>query len=228
MPENDLIILIVLAVVAAFLLFRLRNVLGERTGFEDPNKYARQEDGGAESGDRGVVVPMPKRGAMEDDADIFAFTELDSELGQGLKAIKNAEPNFDARDFVEGAKVAYEMLLSAYESGDRDTLRQFLSDDVFSAFSDAIAKREEDRLSVDMRFIGFKSAEPIEASLDPSSSEAEVSVRFVAEVISATRSERGDVVEGDPSVVQKITDVWTFRRRLGTADLNWTLAATGE
>lgn len=227
MPENDLLILIILAAVAAFLLFRLRNVLGERTGYENPEEYGRppERDGG---GDGGVVVPMPQRGAMQDDADIFAYTELDSELGQGLKAIKAADPSFDAREFVEGSKVAYEMLLSAFESGDRDTLKSFLSPEVFTAFSEAIDKRESDRLSVDMRFIGFKSAEPIEASFNPETKFGEVSVRFVAEIVSTTRNEQGDVVEGDPATVQKTTEVWTFRRRLGASDPNWTLVATGD
>ena len=225
MADNDLLILFILAVVAGFLLLRLRNVLGERTGFEDPDRYRRQSEP-AEEDQGGVVVPMPQRGEQRDDSDIFAYTEPDTELGKALKAIKNVEPGFDVRAFVEGSKGAYEMLLTAFEASDKETLRPFLSDEVFTAFSEAIDHRRSEGLNVDMRFVGIRTAEPMEASFDAATRRAEISVRFVAEVVTATRDAQGEIVAGDPSAVQRTADVWTFARTVGTSDPNWVLTGT--
>lgn len=226
MSENDLVILVVLAAAAGFLLLKLRNVLGERTGFEKTDRPA-PTDQSAGAGPDGVVTPFPGRERARDDSDIFAYTEPDSPLGENLKKIKGYEPNFNTHEFMEGAKGAYEMLLTAFEAGDKASLKPYLSSEVFTAFSDAIDDRESRGLSVDMRFVGFRSAEPVEAIVDDGSREAEVSVRFVAEIVTATRNAQGEIVEGDPAAVRKITDVWTFSRTLGRSDPNWMLAATG-
>ena len=142
-----------------------------------------------------------KRRPADPDEDIFAFAEVDSELGQSLKAIKSAEPSMDVRQFMDGAKGAYEMLLTAFESGDKETLKPFLASDVYEAFAAAIDDRKAKNLSSDMRFVGIKTAEPVSASFDQSSRQAEITVRFVAEVIMAVRDATGEVVDGDPSTV---------------------------
>lgn len=230
MQENDLVILLVLAAVAGFLLFRLRNVLGERSGFEDPSKYTRaqgvaeSESGGDEANN---VVPMPRREEQPDDSDIFAFTEVDSELGKSLKTMKEAEPGLDIRTFMDGAKAAYEMLLVAFENGDKDMLRQFLADDVYDAFCASIDQRRAQNLHVDMRFVGIRTAEPIEAEFDPETGKAEITVKYVAEIVMAIRNAQSEVVEGDPSAVRRTNDIWTYGRTLGGGDPNWTLVATG-
>ncbi len=226
MSENDLVILVVLAAAAGFLLLKLRNVLGERTGFEKTERPSPSETASGNSQDS-VVTQFPPRDRVRDDSDIFAYAEPDSPLGESLKKIKGYEPDFNAHEFMEGAKGAYEMLLSAFEAGDKTALRPYLSSEVFTAFSEAIDDRNSRGLSVDMRFIGFRSAEPVEAVVDDGSREAEISVRFVAEIVTATRNAQGEIVEGDPAAVRKITDVWTFGRTLGRSDPNWMLAATG-
>lgn len=226
MSENDLVILVVLAAAAGFLLLKLRNVLGERTGFEKPDQPTPPDNGAGAAQDQ-VVTPFPNRDRARDDSDIFAYAEPDTPLGEGLKKIKAHEPSFNTHEFMDGAKSAYEMLLTAFEAGDKASLRPYLSAEVFTAFSDAIDDRSSRGLSVDMRFVGFRSAEPVEAIVDEKTQEAEVSVRFVAEIVTATRNAQGEIVEGDPAAVRKITDVWTFSRTLGRSDPNWILAATG-
>lgn len=227
MSDNNVIILIILAAAAGFLLLRLRSILGTRQGFEDPEKYARPAPSEPTAGSDGDnVVPLPQRRADNDD-DIFAVTEPDSALGKTLKAMKTADETFDVREFIEGSKGAYEMLLTAFETGDRDTLKPFLSDEVFGAFSEAIDAREGRGLTVDMRFIGFRSAEPTDAQFDDESKRGEMTMRFVSEVVTSTRNAEGDIVEGDPQAVQKVTDVWTFERTMGSGDPNWILIATG-
>ncbi|MEL6978226.1 MAG: Tim44/TimA family putative adaptor protein [Pseudomonadota bacterium] len=230
MGDNDLIILIGLAAVAGFLLLRLRNVLGERGGFEDHERIRRAKEAGAQSsaeGSNGVVTPMPQRPQSDQDDDIFAYAEPNSELGQALRSIKETDPSFEVGGFMDGAKGAYELILTAFENGDKKGLKPYLEKEVYDAFADAIDQREAQGLSVEMRFVGFRSAEPIEASLDQGSRKAEVSVRFNAEVVTATRNESGEVVEGDPSAVRRITDVWTFGKIVPSRDPVWLLVATG-
>ena len=230
MLNDDLLILLILAAVAGFLLFRLRNVLGERTGFENPEEYARplresESETGANSANN--VVPMPKSTAAEDDSDIFSFTEIDTELGQTLKRMKAAEPGFDVRVFMDGARAAYEMLLMAYETGDKDTLREYLADHVFALFAESIDARRAKNLNVDVRFVGIRAAEPVDATFDDGSGEAKITVKYSAEIIMSARNDKGEVVEGDPSAVRRINDVWTYSRTLGVGDPNWTLIDTG-
>lgn len=229
MSDNDLIIIVGLAALAGFLLLRLRNVLGERGGFEDHERIRRAKEAASQAANENggaVVTPLPTRQAAEHDDDIFAFAEPNSELGQALRAIKEADPEFQVRHFMEGAKAAYEMILTAFENGDAEALKPYLDDDVFTAFSEAMAQRKAQGLSVDMRFIGFRSAEPTEARIDPAKNRAEVTVRFVAEVVTATRNAQGEVVEGDLAAVRRINDVWTFARPLSSDDPNWILIAT--
>lgn len=230
MGDNDLIILIGLAAVAGFLLLKLRGVLGERDGYEDSERLrqAKQAEvkAAAQQNDS-VVTPMPARPNQDNDDDIFAYAEPNSELGQELRKIKEVDPSFRVSDFMSGAKIAYEQILTDFEAGEKDKIRPFLDPTVFTAFSEAIDQRSAAGLTVDMRFIGYRSAEPTDATLDDVTKRAEITVRYVAEVVTATRNAQGDVVEGDPSAVQKISDKWTFAREMSSADPNWTLIATG-
>ena len=230
MDDNDLLITVILAAIACFLLFRLRNILGERTGFEDPDKYVRSRD--VANGADNVVTPFPgaamRRSPDDPDDDILAVADADSDLAKALVAIKRREPNFVVSEFVQGARGAYEMLLTAYEAGDTATLKPFLAPDVFTAFSEAIAQRKSRGLEVDMRFVGIDRAEIVEAKVQDDSGLAEISVRYVADVISATKNADGEVIEGDETSVRRIGDVWTYSRMLGNPDPNWTLTETGE
>ncbi|MCI4663352.1 MAG: Tim44/TimA family putative adaptor protein [Neomegalonema sp.] len=232
MSDNDLLITIILAAVAGFLLFRLRNVLGERTGFEDPDKYTRQNEPASSSSADDNVTPFPgSRSAANDpapDAEVLAVAEEGSPLANALMVIKRRDSSFSVTEFMTGARGAYEMLLTAFEAGDTETLKPFLAPDVFTAFSDAIAQRKSSGLSVEMKFVGLESAELIEATVDDATGVAEISVRYAADVISATRNSSGEIVEGDENAVRRIGDVWTYSRMLGNPDPNWTLTATGE
>lgn len=231
MLNDDLLILLILAAVAGFLLFRLRNVLGERSGFENPDKVIRPgsndpENEGAARSDNNVVT-LPTAQANEDNSDIFTYTEVDSELGQTLKAMKDADADFNVRTFMDGARAAYEMLLMAYETGDKATLRDFLDEEVYGLFEASIDERQAKNLNVDVRFVGIRTAEPIAAAFDVETQKAEITVKYAAEIIMSARNAQGEVVEGDPSAVRRINDVWTFSRTLDRGDPNWTLIATG-
>ncbi|MCI4662640.1 MAG: Tim44/TimA family putative adaptor protein [Neomegalonema sp.] len=229
MSDNDLLIIVILAAVAAFLLFRLRSVLGERSGFERSEDSAlagmKRERNPEAASPNGNVVPL-KPDLQVEHEDIKAFTPLDTPLGASLISVKNGLRDFDMREFMSGASGAYEMLLMAFETGDLKTLRSYLSDEVYTAFAGAIEERDAQKLRIDIRFIGINSAVPVSARIDESERTAEISVKFVAEVVRAVRNEADEVVDGDPTAVTKVVDTWTFSKPLNARDPNWYLVGT--
>jgi predicted lipid-binding transport protein (Tim44 family) len=138
--------------------------------------------------------------------------------------IKLADRSFETERFLAGARSAYELIVSAYAKGDRAGLKPLLGGEVFSAFDQAIAAREQAKETIAFTFIGFKDTKLVEAALK--SRIAEVTVAFGAQFISATSNEAGAVVEGDAKSVREVTDVWTFSRDTRARDPNWSLVAT--
>jgi predicted lipid-binding transport protein (Tim44 family) len=218
--NGSLIQLLVLAGIAIFLVLKLRSVLGTRDGFEKPP--IPLED----------VRPRVRRdfeviegGA---DRDITDHAEDGTDAAKALMAMKAAEPSFAVTPFLEGARGAYEMILMAFERGELDSIRPFLSDDVESSFAEAIAAREKDGLTVEASFVGMKELALQDATYDKASKMAEISVRFVGEQTYVVRNKAGEIVEGNPREVKRQRDIWTFARSMGADDPNWQLVATGD
>jgi len=224
--STQMIELIILFAIAAFVLFRLKSVIGTRSGYEAPPDYLSR-DRAAQAG-----RPDPAADAEEEDEQEAGEAGLGRPIPKSAKAalaaMREAEPEFSLGVFLDGARGAYEMILMAYESGDRDTLRGLLEPDVYAAFESVIAERETAGLKVDSRFIGVRDLRLESAALDPATGEGELTLRFVSELITAVHDAEGRVVEGDPNEVRRQTDVWTFSRRMGVRDPNWLLSATGE
>jgi predicted lipid-binding transport protein (Tim44 family) len=218
--NSSLIQLLVLAGVAIFLILKLRSVLGTREGFEKPPVPLD------------AVRPNSKRGfeVIEGgpDRDITDHVAEGSANAKALSAMKAAEKDFSVSTFLQGARGAYEMILMAFEKGEMDRIKPFLSPEVYETFSEAVAQREGEGLSVEANFVGLREMVLTEASFDPASREADVSVKFLGELTSVVRNKVGDVVEGSPTAIKKQRDVWTFSRRMGADDPNWLLTATGE
>jgi len=221
--SSDMIELLVLIALAAVVLYRLKSVIGTRTGHEGPPARMRRGPGAPERGPGPVAVPDPI--ADEDD-------ERPSSVPVGsreaIEAIRRIEPGFDVSEFLGGARGAYEMILMAYEESDRDTLRSLLAPDVFKAFEQGIAAREAEGLRVEARFIGVREAELVEVGFEPDTRIADVTVRFVGELITAVRDADNRIVEGDPNDVRRQSDTWTFSREMGSVDPNWLLTGTGN
>lgn len=217
--NNPMIHLIILAAIAIFLILRLKNVLGTREGFEPP-----KVDQPAANRARFEVI---EGSADEGDHDIADHADPDGPAGQALAAMKRAEPSFHVGQFLGGAKQAYEMILMAFENGNLDDVRPFLSDEVAQAFQGVIDNRAANGHSVEAQFIGVRETALAGAEFDGTSGLAEISVRFVGELIVATRDADGTVIAGDPKSASKQRDVWTFARKMGQADPNWRLVATG-
>jgi predicted lipid-binding transport protein (Tim44 family) len=220
-----------------FIFLRLRSVLGQRTGRERPpyDPYSARDKmrPAAEK-----VISLPNRAAetqkpAEKPADVPAATPTDrwngvaaagSPVAAGLDAIVAADPKFDAKHFVVGARSAYEMIVTAFAEGDRRALKDLLSRDVYDGFDGAIADREKKGNKLETRFVSIDSADITGA--ETRGRTAQVTVRFVSQLVSVTRDAQGVVVDGNPDKVTDVTDVWTFARDTSSRDPNWKLVAT--
>lgn len=223
--SSDMIEILVLILIAGVVLYRLKTVIGTRTGHEGPTDFVRRQQEAASRADAPAgSVAVPDLDEPEEER----FSSVPEDSRAALEAIRRIEPDFDIDGFVDGGRSAYEMILMAYEEGDRGTLQSLLAPDVFQAFQSGIAAREEAGLRVDARFIGVREASVAEVQFDPDASIADVTVRFVGELITAVRDAENRVVEGDPNEVRRQTDVWTFSREMGSVDPNWLLTGTGD
>ena len=219
---TQMIELIILFAIAAFVLFRLKSVIGTRTGYESPPDYLTRERTGQ------AAQPSPEEAAEHEASEAGLSRPVPEGAKSALAAMREAEPEFSLGVVVDGARGAYEMILMAYEAGDRDTLRNLLDDDVYDAFESHIAEREAKGLKVEARFIGVRDLRLENATFEQSTSEGDVTLRFVGELITSVHDAEGRVVEGDPNEVRRQTHVWTFSRRMGARNPNWLLSATGE
>lgn len=230
---------IIFLALAVFIFARLRSVLGQRTGRERPpyDPYSPRDAKAPVSRDK--VVPLPGRtadaparteiemgaeGANGSGERWAGIAEAGSPVANGLDAISQADSDFDARHFLAGARSAYEMIVTAFAEGDRRTLRNLLARDVFDGFAGAIADRESRGETMESRFVSIDKAEIIGADLKGKA--AQVTLRFVSQLISVTRNKNGEPIDGSADRVTDVTDIWTFAREIGSRDPNWKLIAT--
>ncbi|MBN8629270.1 MAG: Tim44 domain-containing protein [Rhodobacterales bacterium] len=218
--NGSLIQLLVLAGIAIFLILKLRSVLGTRDGFEKP-PIPLDDVRPRVRRDFEVIDGGPDR-------DITDHVAEGSDAARALAEMKKAEPSFAVGPFLEGARGAYEMILMAFEKGELDRIRPFLSDEVEASFAEAIAQRERDGLTVEASFLGIKELALQDATFARDSRFGEIAVRFVADQTYVVRNKAGEVVEGSPREVKKTRDTWTFARQMGSDDPNWQLVATGD
>lgn len=225
---------IVFLAVAVFIFLRLRSVLGQRTGRERPpyDPFSRDplRGGASDAKDNVVTLPgraiePPKTGSEPAAADRWkGIAESGSPTAAGLDAIVAADRDFDPKHFIAGARAAYEMVVTAYAEGDRRTLKNLLSRDVYEGFDAAVSQREQRGEKSESRFVSIDVAEITGAELRGKS--AQVTVRFVSQLISVTRDKNDAVIDGNPEKVTEVTDVWTFARDISSRDPNWKLIAT--
>ena len=226
---------IIFLALAVFIFLRLRSVLGQRTGSERPpydraapNVVQRTQDN---------VVPMPGSVIDQPPAPPSAeaappsdrwkgITEGGTPLAQGLDALVAQDSTFDPRHFLSGARSAYEMIVLAFANGDRRALKDLLSSEVYESFEAAIKDREKHEQKTETRFVSIDKAELVIAEARDRS--AQLTVRFVSQMISVTRDKAGTIVDGNPDKVADITDVWTFARDTTSRDPNWKLVGTGS
>jgi predicted lipid-binding transport protein (Tim44 family) len=227
---------IIFLALAVFIFLRLRSVLGQRTGRERPpyDPYSARDAVRSPAADKKVVA-LPQRGpeagprpaetaipAAERWKDV---AESGSPVAAGLDAIAAVDSSFDAQHFITGARAAYEMIVTAFANGDRRQLRSLLSREVYDGFDAAITERERRSETAETRFVSV-DASTITAAELRNRTTAQITVRFVSKLISATRDRSGAVVDGNAEKVTDVTDVWTFSRDVSSRDPNWKVIAT--
>ena len=214
--------IIIFAMVAAFILLRLRGVLGRRTGHERrPSRPVTRRT--VEASSEKVVRLAEREAQAEGPLDDFRDVG-DATLAAGLTRIKRADPNFTREQFLEGARAAFEIVVAAYAAGDDDTLRPILADDVYRRFARAIRDRAAARHNLETVVVSSDEAKIIEAGMNGRT--AMVTIRFVTHQINVTRDSDGKLIDGDPSDAVEVVDIWTFERDPSSRDPNWLLAAT--
>ena len=223
MPFFDVYSLFFL-VVAVAIIWKLRSVLGTRTGSEQPpaDRFAPRPDAAERRTGGDTIVPIKTQttAAATDPA------EPASALDEALRVLVRADRSFDQAHFLGGARSAYEMIVTAFAAADRRALKPLLTREVFDGFSAALDEREKQGQAVETRFVGIDRAEITEASVKGSL--AEITVRFVSQLITVTRDRQGAVIDGDATRVSETVDVWTFVRDVTSSDPNWRLASTAH
>lgn len=233
----DITTLVFLA-LAVFVAWKLRSVLGQKTGHEQPPKdpFIRREtppmrpDQAQSPDKRDNVIRLP--GAANDPAaapvpDAERWKDIaapDSPAGKGIEAIIRLEPDFDPQAFVSGAKSAYETIVTAFARGDRKMLKGLLAKEVYEGFEQAITDREKRGEKAESNFVSIDKADL--TAVDVKGKTAQITVAFVSQLISVTRDAQGNVVDGSADQVSEVNDIWTFSRQLGSRDPNWLLVAT--
>ena len=208
--------IILFAGVAGFLLFRLRSVLGRRTGNE-----RRRLDPFAQR----PVAPPPPGTSPFNVAPANTARPAPAAIGtDGLAALRAADPSFDPDAFLAGARTAFEMIVKAFAAGDTATLQPLLAPDVFAAFSEAIQARQAAKETHETKIVAIKVAVIEQVAVE--NANGLVTVKLVTDQINVTRTADGAVVEGDADKAVEKTDFWTFSRPLRSRNPNWILVAT--
>ena len=215
MGDFQFIDIVLFAMVALFLVLRLRAVLGKRTGTERPRTDPfTQPQPPAPARDPGNVAALPDRAAASADP-----------VAAGLTQIHAVEPRFDEQQFLNGARAAFEAIIGAFAAGDRAALRPLLSDEVYANFASEIEKRERDGENLENAILRIRSADIAEARMDGRT--ASITVKFVSEQTNVLRDKNGGALPGQSTAVTEVIDLWTFARNTRATDPNWQLVATG-
>jgi predicted lipid-binding transport protein (Tim44 family) len=221
---------LVLLGIAIVVFWRLRGVLGSRTGTERPpfDPY-RKADPAPEAANGNVVrlpredQPAPAR-AEPPPPPWTGYAPEGSPLAQAITRLAETDTSFTPKAFLDGACLAYEMILEAFARGDKGALKDLLSRDVLAEFGRTIDQRQSSGQRLDWRFVGIEKTSLLDLKLQ--GKRAEATVRFDAEAISATYGRDGALIDGDAKEIRALSDVWTFERDVSAKDPNWKLTAT--
>ena len=214
--------IILFGMIAAFLVLRLRAVLGRRKDDEavgkNDERFTTEAHENDNENDNIVSLPSSEERKVEQNQKV-----LDPE-DKLLIEVVNHIPSFDKIEFLVGARTAFEMIVEGFAAGDRELLSNLLNEEVYGNFEQSITDREKDSLILENTLIRIVNCQIIEGSVD--GSDVFITVKIISEQINVTRNNEGDTVDGDPEHITTITDVWTFSRNTNDKDPNWELVAT--
>ena len=233
-----ILVSLVVAVIAIWKLYSILGTSGDSRRSQRPATERRRDTAPADSS----VVTLPQRREQTPSADptgelavvdaeqrIRSFGN-DPSITQGLLDIFHLDPAFEPATFIKGAKQAYEMIVTAFAEGNRKILKDLLAREVNDEFAAEMTARDKRGEVIDQSFVGINKADILDAEVRNGT--ATITIRFVSQLISATRDRAGAVTSGDPQKIKEATDVWTFSRDISNArarqNLNWRLVATQE
>ncbi|WP_425229495.1 Tim44/TimA family putative adaptor protein [Sphingomonas sp.] len=211
--------IVVLGMVAGFLALRLYSVLGKRTGHEQ-RPFARAAE------DRALPLTLPRAVEPLPEPRDPGLKPIEPRAEPGIRAIVAGEPGFDVSRFLDGAQAAYRMTLEAFWRGDEAALADLCTPEVREHFAAAIAARNEAGEVLDNRLVRIDRAAIVESQAQ--GREAQITVRFDADIAAVTRNAAGEVIAGTLTDAVETHDLWTFARTLKSGDPNWKLADTDE
>jgi predicted lipid-binding transport protein (Tim44 family) len=234
--------IILIGLVAIFLILRLRSVLGKRTGNErppardpftppaPPTASPRVGDAppASQSGNDNVLplpnANAPPRPSLATTGPGGIRATVLPAASAGVAAIRAADPSFDPAAFSAGARAAFTTIVEAFAKGETAALRPLLDSATYGSFDAAIRGRAERKEKAETTLIGFEASDISAAELR--GTDAIVTVRFVSEQINVLRNAESQIIDGNPNEVQKVVDLWTFRRDTKSGDPNWLLVKT--
>lgn len=224
MTNGSIFEIVILAMVALYLVWKLGSVLGRRTGHErqqnDTPPTADKRNGAS---DHDKVVPLTGHSGPDLAVETVS-AKAEPGVEQGISQIRSADPSFNPNGFTKGAGAAFQMVVAAFAEGDTGSLRPLLSDDLYDEFSEAIRTRLSAGESMENRIQAIKSAELVDARMEGRT--AFVTVKFQSTQINVVRDADGEVTSGDADTAAEVTDLWTFARNTRATDPNWTLVET--
>jgi predicted lipid-binding transport protein (Tim44 family) len=222
MGSNNLLDLVIFAAIAVFLVLRLRAVLGRRTGEEQPrpNPFAQPDPAYADR-TRGPVQAPAQLGPVA-----LPPTDEPLSLEARVQRLRAADPSFDEKHFLAGAKTAFQMIVQAFAAGDLATLRPLLAPSIYADFSRAIELRTQAGQTMQSEIRSGIEADLEDARVE--NGQLQVEVRFTTQQLHALRDASGNALEGDATQAVEVIDLWTFARDPRSKDPNWQLVATDQ
>ena len=215
--------ILILAMIAIFIINRLKNVLGKKTGNEHDivEKYSRGKTNFKESPPDQISKSNQKQKTVKD-----VFFHNDPKINSDLREIYNQDENFDSKEFLDGSKKAFEFIIKNYSEEKLEPLKKLLSSSIYKDFKSQIDARVKKSQNLDITIIGIKSAEIVNASLK--SKIALICVKFSSEQVQVVKDLEGKIVEGDNNQILSIDEKWSFSKNLKSKDPNWTLEKIEE
>ena len=208
------------AALTGYMIFRLWSVLGKRTGFEAPPPPKLSDK------DMDNVIALPVRPSQKQQLpqEASPSSELNPSIKDGLKKIQAVDPAFQLDHFLGGAVTAFEMIVEAYATGDKGTLKSLLNPSVYKSFVGALEDREEAGQTVETKIVDLKDPEVI--NIDIKGKREQITLKFVSEQIIVTKDAEGKILDNPAHLTLTMNDIWTFSRLIGSKDPNWVLVAT--
>lgn len=221
MPYFDILIL---AMIAVFILNRLRNVLGKKTG-EEPNGSQKLHLGEKDYNESKPDSESYKKVANDKDNDLQHFHE-DKDINFSLNEIRKIENKFDMEDFIDKAKKAFEFILKAYSENNIKLLETLLEKELFLEYKKDITSRVKKKELFEITMIGVQKPIIVDAKIK--NKDAQITVKYHSEQIHVTKNSSGKIIDGDINQILTIQEIWTFSRKLKSRNPNWSLQNISE